>query len=181
MRAVQAVLSEGEVQLAISELTDAEALSLQMTARSLARVCSLAPEDLMSEAIGRVMEGTRTVPRMVKLVVALRGVMRSLAWNDRKLHDNAKVDSGDDEVLNNVPDAALSPEDELVKKDLRKGVLELFEGDAHAQAICEGHFFEDMSEKELCELTGLNATKLVSKKRAITRALAKSNVGAHLK
>jgi hypothetical protein len=43
--------------------------------------------------------------------------------------------------------------------------------------ICEGYFFEQMTDKELEELTNLDAKKLASKKRAITRALAKSRVG----
>jgi hypothetical protein len=175
------VWTEGEVQSAIRELTDADLLGLQQTARALSRVCRLAPEELLSEAIGRFLDGARKVPRSERFLVVLRGAMRSLAWNDRKLHDNARVDSGDDEVLNNVGDPEPTPEEILAKKDLRADVLALFEGDAVAQAICEGYFFEDMSEKDLCDLTGLSPKELATKKRAITRALGRSKVGEHLK
>jgi hypothetical protein len=180
-QAVRAVWTEGEVQLAISELTDADLLGLQQTARALGRVCRLAPDELLSEAVGRLLDGARKVPRSERLIVVLRGVMRSIASNDRKRHDNARVDSGDDEALNSIGSTAPTPEDEVARKHLRESVLVLFEGDAVAQMICEGYFFEQMTDKELEELTNLDAKKLASKKRAITRALAKSRVGEHLR
>ncbi|KAF0098946.1 MAG: Uncharacterized protein FD144_4021 [Rhodospirillaceae bacterium] len=180
-QAARAVWMEGEVQVAIRELSDADILGLQQTARALVRGCRLAPDELLSEAIGRLLEGARKVPRTEKFLVVLRGVMRSVVSNDRKLHDNSRVDSGDDEKLSNVQAVAASPEDELASKRLRESVLTLFDGDEVTQAICEGWFFEQMTEKELCELTGLGATELASKKRAITRKLGKSGVGAHLR
>lgn len=62
-RAVRAVWTEGEVQLAIRELSDADLLRLQQTAQMLGRGCHLAPEELLREAIGRFLEGARKVPR----------------------------------------------------------------------------------------------------------------------
>lgn len=180
-QAARAVWSEGEVQLAISELSEVDLHRLQQTARALGRGSRLAPEELMSEAIGKFLEGARKVPRSEKFVVVLMGAMRSIASNDRKLHDNVRVGSGDDKALNSIEDPAPTPEDVLASKSLRESVLALFKGDEIAQAICEGCFFEQMSEKELCELTGLDATKLASKKRAITRELIRSGVGAQLK
>lgn len=179
--AVRAVRTEGEVQLAISALTDADLHGLLQTARALGRVRHLAPEELLSEAIGKFLDGARKVPRSEKFIVVLRGAMRSLASNDRKRHDNTRVDSGDDEALNSIGSSAPTPEDEVARKHLRESVLVLFEGDAVAQMICEGYFFEQMTDKELCELTNLDAKELATKKRAITRALAKSRVGEHLK
>lgn len=180
-QAVRAVWTEGEVQLAIRELTDAELLGLQQTARALGRACRLAPNELLSEAIARVLDGARKVPRSERLIVVLRRAMSSIASSDRKRHDNSRVDSGDDEALNRIGSSAPTPEDEFARKHLRESVLALFEGDAVAQAICEGYFFEQMTDKELEELTNLDAKELATKKRAITRALAKSRVGEHLK
>jgi DNA-directed RNA polymerase specialized sigma24 family protein len=180
-QADRAVWSEGEVQLAIRELSDADVLGLKQTARALAHGCHLAPEELLSEAIGLLLEGIRTVPRSAKFLVVLRGAMRSLAFNDRKRHDNSRVDAGDDEKLIGVKDASLSPENELASKKLREAVLALFAGDDLLQTICEGWFFEQMTEKEICDLTELDMTTLGSRKRAITRKLARSSVGAHLK
>lgn len=180
-QAARTVWTAGEVQVAIRELSDADILGLQQTARALVRGGGLAPDELLSEAIGRLLEGVRKVPRTEKFLVVLRGVMRSVVSNHRKLHDNSRVDSGDDEKLGSVQDVAASPEDELASKRLRASVLALFSGDQVAQAVCEGWFFEQMTEKELCELTGLGATELNSKKRAITRKLGRSDVGAHLR
>jgi hypothetical protein len=180
-QAVRAVWTEGEVQLAIHELSEADLHRLQQTARVLGRGCRLAPEELLSEAIGRLLDGARKVPRSERFIVVLMGVMRSVASNDRKLHDNARVDSGNDEALNSVGDSEPTPEDDLARKNLRESVLALFEGDEVAQTICEGWFFEQMTDKELGELTDLDPTKLASKKRAITRKLIRSGVGAHLR
>jgi hypothetical protein len=72
-QAVRAVWTEGEVQLAISALTDADLLGLQQTARALGRVCRLAPDELLSEAVGRLLDGARKVPRSERLIVVLRG------------------------------------------------------------------------------------------------------------
>lgn len=107
--------------------------------------------------------------------------MRSIASSDRKRHDNARVDSGNDEALYSIGDTRPTPEDELIRKNLRAAVLALFEGDAVAHAICEGWFFDQMTDKELGELTDLDPTTLASRKRAITRKLIKSDVGAHLR
>ena len=180
-QAVRAVWSEGEVQLAIRELSEADLHRLQQTARSLARGSRLAPGELLNEAVWKLLEGVRKVPRSEKFVPVLMGAMRSVAWNNRKLHDNARVDSGDDEALNNIGDAAPTPEEVLVKKNVRQSVLDLFEGDEIAQAICEGWFFEQMTEKELCELASIDLKKLGAKKQEIKRALIRSDVGAHLK
>jgi len=180
-QAVRAIWSEGEVQLAIGELTDADVHRLQQTARALRRGSRLAPEELLSEAIGRLLEGARKIRRSEKFMAVLMGAMRSIASNDRKLHDNARVDLVDDEALNSIGDPAPTPEDVVARKSLRESVLALFEGDETAQVICEGWFFEQMSEKELCELTGLDAKRLASKKRAIQRELIRSDVGGHLR
>jgi hypothetical protein len=180
-QAVRAVWSEGEVQLAISELSDVDLHRLQQTARALARGSRLAPEELLNEAVWKLLDGVRKVPRTQRFVPVLLGAMRSLAWNNRKLHDNARVDSGDDEALNSIGDAAPTPEDLLARKNMRQSVLALFQEDEIAQAICEGWFFEQMAEKELCELTGIDLKMLGTKKQEIKRALIRSDVGAHLK
>jgi len=180
-QAVRAVWSEGEVHLAIRELSDTDVHRLLLIARGLIRGVGLDPKELLGEAITKLLDGSRKVPRSEKLMPVLVNAMRGIVWNERKLHDNARVDSGNDEALNSVANEQPTPEELLRRKNLRAAVLEDFAGDDVAQAICEGWFFEDMSEKDLCDLTGLDATRLASKKRAITRKLIRSGVGAHLR
>ncbi len=180
-QAIRAYWSEGEVQVAVRELSDADLLRLQMIAKAYTKGCRLQSDELLSEAIARLLDGARRIPRTEKFTPVLIGVMRSIASNDKKLHDNARVDSGDDEVLDGTEDCGPTPEDIIIRQDIRKSVMALFEGDEVAQIICEGHFFEQMTEKDLCNLTGLDETRLASKKRAIWRELRRSDLGAHLK
>jgi hypothetical protein len=181
VQAVRAFWSEGEVQVAIRELSDADYLRLGMAGKAFSKGCRLESGELLNEAVAKLLEGARKMPRTEKLVPVLIGAMKSIASNDRKLHDNALVDSSDEEVVDETRPPEPTPEDIVLKQDLRKYVMSLFEGDEMAQIICEGHFFEQMTEKDLCNLTGLDETKLASKKRAIWRELKRSDVGAHLK
>jgi RNA polymerase sporulation-specific sigma factor len=174
------VWTEGEVQVAIRDLSEADYIRLRQAGKALEKVCRLSAEDLLHEAITRVLDGTRKIPRTEKFLAVLYGAMKSIASSDGKRHDNSRVDTGNEETLNSAESIAPSPDDGLLRSDARKIVMAEFEGDGIAQAICEGWFFEEMTDKELCELTGLDAKKLESKKKAIFRALRKSKVGGQL-
>lgn len=179
--AIRAVWSEGEVRAGIDDLSEADVLRLRRAARALAHVCRLNADEILGEAVARALEGARKIPRSEKLMAVLWGAMRSIASNDRKLHDNARVDAAEPDELEGIADTAPSPEETLLREEVRRHVLAVCEGDDVGQAICEGWIFEGMTEKELSELTGLDLTKVASKKRAITRALENSDVGALLK
>jgi len=178
---VRAVWTEGEVQVAIRELSDADYMRLLQAGKALEKVCRLDADDLLHEAIKRVLERTRTIPRAENFLVVLYGAMKSIASSDGKRHDNSQVDSVDDDALNSFEGKEARPDDVLFQDDVRKMVMSVFEGDDVAQAICEGWFFEGMTDKELSDLTELDDKKLASAKKAIFRALRKSKVGAHLK
>jgi DNA-directed RNA polymerase specialized sigma24 family protein len=180
-RANRDVWTEGEVQVAISDLSDADVMRLRQAARVLEKVCRLKADDLLNEAIVRVLDMIRTIPRSKGFMAVMYGVMRSIASSDGKRHDNSKVDGVDDEKLNSFEGAEELQDDALYNEDLRRNVLALFEGDTVGQMICEGWFFDGMTDKELCDLTELNETKLASAKMAVFRRLRKSEVGALLR
>lgn len=177
----RAVWTEGEVQVAISELSEDEYLRLRQAAKGLEKVCRLEADDLLNEALVRVLDMARKIPRSESFLAVLYGAMRSIASADRKRHDNSLVDSVDGEALDRFESKELHPDDALYRNDVRKAVLSAFEGDLVAQSICEGWLFDGMTDGELGELTGLDTTKLASAKKAVFRTLRKSNVGAHLK
>jgi RNA polymerase sporulation-specific sigma factor len=174
------VLTEGEVQVAIRDLSEADLVRLRQAGKALEKVCRLSADDLLHEALTRVLDGTRQVPRTEKFLAVLYMAMKSIASSDGKRHDNSRVDEVEDEELNKMEDSMSSPDAGLVRNDARKIVMALFEGDEIAQTICEGWLFEDMTDKELGDLTGLDAKKVASAKKAIFRALRKSKVGAQL-
>lgn len=179
-QAARAVWTEGEVQVAIRDLSEADYVRLRQAGKALEKVCRLSADDLLHEAITRVLDGTRKIPRTEKFLAVLYMAMKSIASSDGKRHDNSRVDGVDDEELNCMEGSASSPDAGLVRSDARKIVTALFEGDEIAQMICEGWFFEDMTDRELGDLTGLDATRLASAKKSIFRALRKSKVEAQL-
>jgi len=180
-QAVRAVWTEGEVQVAIRELSDDDYMHLLQAAKGLEKVCRLTADDLLNEALVRVLDMTRKIPRTESFLTVLYGVMRSIASSDGKRHDNSQVDAVDDEDLNRFESKEAHPDETIFLEDVRKKVMAVFEGDDVAQAICEGWFFEDMTDKDLGELSGLDPKKLASAKKAVFRDLRKSKVGAHLK
>ena len=180
-QAVRAVWTEGEVQVAIRELSDDDYMRLLQAGKVLEKVCRLKADDLLNEALVRVLDMTRKIPRKESFLTVLYGAMRSIASNDRKRHDNSHVDAVDDEDLNRFESKEAHPDDTIFLDEVRKKVMAVFEGDVVAQAICEGWFFEGMTDKELGELACLDPKKLASAKKAVFRDLRKSMIGAHLK
>lgn len=180
-QAVRAVWTEGEVQVAIRELSDDDYMRLLQAGRALEKVCRLKADDLLNEALVRVLDMTRKIPRSESFLAVVYGAMRSIASSDRKRHDNSQVDAVDDEALNRFESKEARPDEAIFRDDVRKKVMAVFDGDVVAQAICEGWFFDGMTDKELGELTGLDEKKLASAKKAVFRDLRKSKVGAHLK
>lgn len=180
-QAVRDVWTEGEVQVAIRELSDEDYMRLLQAGKGLEKVCRLKSDDLLNEALVRVLDMTRKIPRKESFLTVLYGAMRSIASSDRKRHDNSQVDAVDDEDLNRFESKEAYPDDTIFLDNVRTKVMAVFEGDVVAQAICEGWFFEDMTDKELSELTGLDPKKLASAKKAVFRGLRQSKVGAHLK
>ncbi len=156
-------------------------MRLLQAGKALEKVCRLKADDLLHEAIKRVLTMTRTIPRTESFMAVLYGAMRSIASGDKKRHDNSQVDSVENDALNSFESAEVRQDDVLLREEVRKLVMAVFEGDELSEMICEGWFFEQMTDKELCELTELNEKKLGSAKKAIFRELRKSKVGAHLK
>jgi hypothetical protein len=72
-------LSPVEVSQAIRSLTAEHKTLLVKIAKAYAWKTSYGYEDLIQEALTRILEGKRAWPRKLPVVVFLRGVMRSIA------------------------------------------------------------------------------------------------------
>jgi len=79
-----ASLSTAEVVNAIQELTDGEKTALAKIARLYATKTPYDHGDLLQEAMCRVLSGDRKWPRDLPPLLALGGVMRSVAWQWRR-------------------------------------------------------------------------------------------------
>src|SRR6266478_9586981 len=76
-------LSETEVRNEISSLTASERTKLIKIARSYGRISFEEPDELVHEAICRILDGTRKWPRGLEKIRFLAGVIKSIA-GDRK-------------------------------------------------------------------------------------------------
>lgn len=77
-------LSPSEVRDALSSLTTADLLRLRGLAKFRAfGLATVTADDLVSEAIARILSGTRTWPRHVSLVPFVANVVRSIASEHR--------------------------------------------------------------------------------------------------
>jgi len=83
-----------EVSRALRDLSAKDKTLLVKIARAYAWKTSYGHEDLIQEALTRVLEGKRAWPRKLPVAVFLRGVMRSIAsdWPPERHDDAVQVD-----------------------------------------------------------------------------------------
>lgn len=86
-------LTPEEVQEALDRLSGAQ----WKAASSLARLCALGlsdmtPDDLLTEAVVKLLSGERVWQRGVEALIALKMIMRSIASNARKKAINGPID-----------------------------------------------------------------------------------------
>jgi len=157
-----ATLSRAEAGAAIRSLTAGDKTALIKVARLYAKKTPYDHEDLLQEAICRVLSGARAWPRDVKPLAFLWGVVRSIAWEWRNEYPDAAPDGADPEREERRAIASL---------DVAK-VIALFDDDPAAQAIVRG-MMEGARGYELQDLSGLTKTDYESKRTKIRRRIEK--------
>src|ERR1700722_682653 len=90
-----AVLSPAEAEAAIRSLTSADKIALMKIARLYAKKTPYDHEDLLQEAICRVLAGARAWPRHLAALPFLWGVVRSIAWEWKSELPEAAPDGAD--------------------------------------------------------------------------------------
>jgi DNA-directed RNA polymerase specialized sigma24 family protein len=162
--AASASLSLAEAEAAIRALTDDDKASLMTIAMMYARKTPYDHEDLVQEAMYRVLDGKRAWPRDLAPVRFLWGVVRSIASEWQKKRKPPKV-----------PAQCADPEGEerraIAGLDVVR-ILALFDDDPIAQILVRG-MMEGARGQELQELSGLAKTDYESKRRKIQRRLEK--------
>ena len=157
-----AILSPAEAGAAIRSLADADKIALLKVARLYAKKTPYDHEDLLQEAICRVLSGKRAWPRDLAPLPFLWGVVRSIAWEWRKETPDAPPDLGDPEGEERRAIASL---------DVAK-IIALFDDDPAAQIIVRG-MMEGARGQELQDLSGLDKTDYESKRTKIRRRVEK--------
>lgn len=142
------VTRPSESALALGMVTELELLRLKTLARWYGR--GLPPdvtwEDLLQEALTRILVGTRPVPEGVAIVAFVAGVIRSIRsehWRRvERMEPGRRRRSGRDLGAANPPtpllDAAPGPDRALLAQQELAQIRKLFAGDPTATSVLEG-------------------------------------------
>jgi len=173
-----------ETALALGLATELELLRLKTLARWYAR--GLPPdttwEDLLQEALTRIMVGKRQVPKEVPIVAFVAGVMRSLRsehwqraqrmmardWDEKRCSKSA-AHSTDLSDSDPGPERALIAQQELV------AIRELFAGDAVVLAILDG-LTQGLTAEEIRVAVGLSDIDYASARKRMRRVLLREGL-----
>lgn len=170
---------------ALGLIDDMDLLRLKSIARLHAR--GLPPdvdwEDLLQEALTRVIVGSRVQPEGVAIVAFLAGVMRSLKsahWR-RALRRHGHREplqletTSEDTPAVDLPDSAPSPERALSAEQELAAIEDLFSDDTVALRIVAG-LGEGLSAEQIRTANGLSETDYNSARRRIRRKLLKAGL-----
>jgi RNA polymerase sigma-70 factor (ECF subfamily) len=119
------------------------------------------PDDLIQETMCRVLEERRRWPRDRRAIEFLTGVIKSIAWEWKGLH-NEEIELGDEGA----------EERRLFRSTLAKQIVALFDDDPIAKKILMG-MAEGKSGEELEQAIGLSLTEYESKRKKIRRRIEK--------
>jgi DNA-directed RNA polymerase specialized sigma24 family protein len=160
--ASRAAPSKAELSAIIQSLSEADKIALMKIARLYARRTPDDPDDLLQEAICRVLSGRRVWARGTPVRLFLAGVMRSIAWEWK---------SEPHEPLDDVPDPGCG-EPPVEEREEIKEILAKFDDDPVAQKIVL-LMMQGARGEELQRSIGLDKIEYESKRRKIRRRIEK--------
>jgi DNA-directed RNA polymerase specialized sigma24 family protein len=168
-------LSEAEVRSEINSLTAGEQTKLIKIAGYYARIEG--PDDLVQEAICRVLERKRVWPRGLEKLGFLAGVIKSIAGDRKRALDRksaALVELNREEmerIKKVVGDKEAEERVAADEMDLER-VMVLFDDDPIAQKILKG-MADGARGKDLQQASGLSRMEYESKRTKIRRRIDK--------
>ncbi|MBP0637993.1 sigma-70 family RNA polymerase sigma factor [Cupriavidus sp. AcVe19-6a] len=139
-------LTKAEVEAALEAFQAAEwQRARYLAAAFCGGLTGWKPDDLLQEAMVKLLDGTRVWPRDVHPLVVLKNVLHSIASNERKHNDaspideNVVLDAFEAEDDDHTPQAhgrvAVTPEDEASGKQQMVALYEALDGDADLELL----------------------------------------------
>jgi hypothetical protein len=173
IEAIPPPLSEAEVRSEINSLTAGEQTKLIKIARSYGRISFEEPDELVHEAICRILDGTRKWPRDLEKLRFLAGVIKSIA-GDRKraLRQTVPLDEEREvrEARRGLMDyEGIEARGIWAKLDVKR-IMTLFDDDPIAQKILVG-MADGTRGEDLEQASGLSPTEYESKRKKIRRRI----------
>jgi hypothetical protein len=157
-----ATLSQPEVADAVARLTDGEKTALMKIARLYARKTPYDPQDLVHEALARILSGRRIWPKGANTTFLLGGVIRSIAWEWRSEFPPEGSET---------TDVAMQERNAIAAIDAAK-IVSLFDDDAVAKTMVLA-MMDGARGEELQAISGLGKTEYESKRTKIRRRIEK--------
>jgi DNA-directed RNA polymerase specialized sigma24 family protein len=178
-------LRPSQTALALDLVSQMDLLRLKAIARVYAR--GLPPEvtweDLLQEALTRVIVGSRRRPEGITTVAFVAGILRSLraehwrrATRESGGDDILRIDhEHDDSLALALSDPTPGPERALSARQELIAIRQLFADDPTASKIIEG-LGEGFSAEQIRRSTGLSKTDYDSARKRIRRALLREGL-----
>jgi RNA polymerase sigma-70 factor (ECF subfamily) len=165
-----------EVADAIHTMSQADRVRLAHFARlRAAGLPGLDWEDLLHEAIDRVLSGSRTWPLSVSMVAFMCGTIRSIAgdlWRERRRRPEVDLQAtAEGGIDDDVPDESPGPERQVMARRTLGRILSLFEGDDEALAIVRG-LADGSGPAEIQMSRGMTAKRYASAQKRIRRRIS---------
>ena len=180
--ACREIATKEESADALRQLSDAALLQLGKIARLRAiGLHAVDGQDLLNEAIVRMLDGSRRRPRDVPLVVFLGQTMRSIASDHwRRLEKPVVIAASElganqqtgELVMDNAADPGSSPECQASAAETLARIDEVFRDDDDALRVLAGMAI-GRSPQEIQAETGMDKTRYASTQRRIRRRLAR--------
>lgn len=169
---------------ALASLSIADHLRLDKAARYLSRPSRYTPEELINQTLLVVLEGGRPYNPNVDLISFLFMNMKNVASNDCRSQQrhpeislDAQVQNSGKSLLDKQQNPYPSPEHIVESEEnlsiIKKSILDLFKDNLVTQTVVEG-IIEEMSPKEIQELTELDSKGYASARRLMRRRIDKA-------
>ncbi|MCY4383128.1 MAG: hypothetical protein OXE44_08270 [Nitrospinae bacterium] len=176
------IASQQEIAYALRNLTDADLRRLERIARfRIIGLNDLDWQDLLHDAVARLLDGTRRWPKDIPLVVFLRETMRSIVsehWRRKKntpvlseaqLH---RIDDTERHILENAPDTTTNPERQMLASETLAKIEKVFQGDPEAMRVILG-MAVGKSPNEIQKEAQMSSKRYATTQRRIRRKLAR--------
>lgn len=162
----------------LATMSNADLIRLQHFARfRTAGLPWLDWEDLLHEAIDRVLSGSRKWPKSVPFIAFMCGTMRSIAsefWRLRSTKGEMSYAElgfhSDRSRIEEVPDDSPNPEREAAARQLLSEIESLFEGDVAALAVLNG-LANGSAPSEIQRLNGMNPKSYATAQKRVRRKI----------
>jgi RNA polymerase sigma-70 factor (ECF subfamily) len=171
------VIAPTQTALALNLVTAMDLLRLKSIARLYARGLppAVAWDDLLQEAITRVLTGARVKPEKISMVAFLGGIMRSLRADIFRRARNGWSGGHSSWLDQDVLDPAADPERALIATETLAKVRLLFADDALALRIIDG-LAKGLSAEQVRVRHGITKTDYDSARKRMRRCLIREGL-----